>query len=140
MKEAKCSLRVSSESMLCKSLNVNERLAQNRRNMSVPLQTNWSWVQVPLQSLKFEILHIFRALKSLTFSQLQSEDPICIWDMVKTPSLCTIQIRNHNTTQLNHLPLLAKCLNIHLWDKWLWIQILLQSIKESKDSISLGKL
>ena len=33
------------------------------------------------------------------------------------------------TTQLNHLASLPKWLSVHLWTKWLWIQVLLQSLK-----------
>ena len=41
--------------------------------LSVCLQTKWLWVWVPLQSLKLQILRLFRARNSLTFRQLTIE-------------------------------------------------------------------
>ena len=39
--------------------------------LSVRLQTEWFEVQALLQSLKFHVLHLFRARSSLRFSRLQ---------------------------------------------------------------------
>ena len=41
---------------------------------SLPLRTEWLCVQVPLQSLKFQISRLPRAKSSLTFRQSQRED------------------------------------------------------------------
>ena len=38
--------------------------------LSVHLRTKWFWVQVQLQSLKIQILHLLSAKSSLTFRQL----------------------------------------------------------------------
>ena len=35
--------------------------------LSVRLRTNWLWVRVPLQSLKLQLSHLFRAKSTLTF-------------------------------------------------------------------------
>ena len=36
---------------------------------------------------------------------------------------CTVQISNHNTTQLNHLASLPKWLSVPLWAKWLSVWV-----------------
>ena len=40
--------------------------------VSFRLQIKWLWVRVMLQSLEYQICHLFRARSSFTFSQLQS--------------------------------------------------------------------
>ena len=57
--------------------------------LSVCLQTKWLWVWVPLQSLKLQILRLFRARSSLTFRQLTIECRFTlkhVRDMVRTYS------------------------------------------------------
>ena len=66
--------------------------------VSVCLQSKWLWFWVPLQSLKLQMSHLFRARISLKFMQLwvwiHSETRM--WhDTVK----CTIQISTHITPQ-----------------------------------------
>ena len=55
--------------------------------LSVSSQTKWLWVWVPLQSLKLQILRLFRARSSLTFRQLTIECRFTlkhVRDMVRT--------------------------------------------------------
>ena len=49
-------------------------LASLAKWLTVRWRTKWLWVQVPLESLKFQTLCLFRARRSLTFRQLQSLD------------------------------------------------------------------
>ena len=42
-------------------------LARLAKWLSVRLRTNWLWVRVPLQSLKLQLSHLFRARSALTF-------------------------------------------------------------------------
>ena len=60
--------------LVCKhTLNHSAKLA---KWLNDRLQTKWLWVRVPLQSLNFQILRLFRARSSLTFRQLQSTDSL----------------------------------------------------------------
>ena len=52
------------------------KLANLAKWLGVRLQTKWLWVRVPLQSLKLQISHLFRAKSSLTFTQLLSMDSL----------------------------------------------------------------
>ena len=45
-------------------------LASLAKWLSVRLRTKWLWVRVPFQSLKLQILRLFRARSSLKFRQL----------------------------------------------------------------------
>ena len=46
-------------------------------------------------------------------------------------SLCTCATHNHfvHKWTLNHLASVAKWLSAHLWTKWLWVRVQLQSLK-----------
>ena len=44
--------------------------------LSVPLQTKWLWVRIPLLSLKFQIWRLLRARSSLTSGKLQGVDSL----------------------------------------------------------------
>ena len=71
--------------LVCKqTLNNLAKLASLAKWLSVCLQTRLLWVRVPLQSLKFQISHLFWARGSLTFRQSQSADLLCVCDMIKT--------------------------------------------------------
>ena len=54
---------------VCAKVQLNH-LVSLAKWLSVHLQTKWLWVQVPLQSLKLQILRLFQAMSSLTFRQL----------------------------------------------------------------------
>ena len=60
-------------------------LASFTKLFSVHLRTKWLWIWVSLQSLKLQILCLFRARSSLTFRQIYSVDSlwnayvICYW-------------------------------------------------------------
>ena len=69
--------------------NTAQSFGQSAKWLSVPLQTMWLWVRVQLQSVKLQILRLFRAKSSLKFRQLQSANShsLCVHDMIRTYSL-----------------------------------------------------
>ena len=55
---------------------LNNHLASLDKCLSVHLRTKLLWVRILLQSLKFQILRLFRTWSFLTFRQLQSVDSL----------------------------------------------------------------
>ena len=51
-------------------------LGSTAKFLSVRLRTKWLMVQVQLQSLELQVLHLLQGRSSLTFRQLQSLDLI----------------------------------------------------------------
>ena len=57
--------------LVCKwTLNRLAKLASLAKRLSARLRTEWLWVRTPLQSLKLQVLHLFRARSSWIFRQL----------------------------------------------------------------------
>ena len=100
--------RFQSESTLYSYLNVKKLLAQNRHKIESLSDCNWTWTYNHLVH-KWILNHEAKLAKWLS----------CV--------KCTIQISTHK--QLNHLASLAKWLSVHLWTKWLWVRVQLQSLK-----------
>ena len=76
------------------------------------------------------------ARSSLTFRQLYNVDSI--WNEYVTwwehTVKCTVQISTHNTPHSSKVSL-VKWLSVHLWTKWLWVQVQLQSLKFTQFSV-----
>ena len=66
------------------------KLASLAKSLSVRLRTKWLWVRVLLQSLKLQILRLFRARSSLTFRQPWSVDSL--WNAYVTWQDHTVKI------------------------------------------------
>ena len=70
--------------------NIYGLMASLAKWLSVHLQTKWSWVRVPLQSLKLHISHLLRARSSLTFRQLWSVESL--WNAYMTWTYSNIKV------------------------------------------------
>ena len=81
------------------------------------------------ESLKLQILWLFQPMSSLTFRQLRVwiDSDMHMWHDKNIQS--NVPNRWVLATQLNHLASLAKWLSACLWSKWLWVRVLLQSLK-----------
>ena len=81
--------------------------------MSICLRTKWLWVQVPLQSLKFQISRLFRERSSFTCMQLHSVDLIetRMWHDKST------QLNHHKGTYSHHSSI--------IWPVWIkgWVYV-----------------
>ena len=60
----------------CNWTQTHNHLVSLAKWLSVRLWTKWLWVQVQLQSLKLQILHLFKARSSLTFRKIWSVDSL----------------------------------------------------------------
>ena len=59
-----------------RTLNHLAKLAILPKWLNVRLRSKWSWIRVPLQSLKFQIWSLFQARSYLTLRKLQSVDSL----------------------------------------------------------------
>ena len=97
--------------------------------MSISLRTKWLWVQIPLLSLKLQIRGLLQARSSLTFRKTIERG---LTLKLLSDKIITYSQMHHTdkySQQLNHLASLAKWPSVRLWTKWLWIRILLLSLK-----------
>ena len=66
----KISAKISTFSSECNGTRTQSGQVSLAKWLSVRLWTKWLWVPVPLQSLKLQVLRLFRARSSLTFRQI----------------------------------------------------------------------
>ena len=108
-------------------LNVKEFLAQNRCNTWSLSDCNRTWTHNHL-GYKQKLNHLAKLAKWLSsvWAVFEHSAKMAKWSSVSDSVWNMLWVL---TPQLNHLASLAKWLNVCLWTKWLWVQILLLSLK-----------